>query len=1021
MSSFRTRRRDVCLRTGRCVLFVFVAASSLALLASAGQAGSRTPAALACPTPPATPPLPTIPVKRVLGSGHLGQIVRTPTGFVVPDLAIGTIWRFSRNGVKLGAINVPRDDLQHGLAIDGLGNLYVGRYPWQLVKYSRRGALLWTRPSSFPLVAVFALGHGTQQKVGLTNWKNSSVQMYKLDGRQSTSLSLAGSLFAATPAGGVAATDDGRYVRLYDARGRQTRLFGDRHRDNDPLPMGAPAHFYQLGGVAQLKDGRLLVTDTRAGIMLFSRSGLLLGAVEPTDVDPKGLSERSGILVSGGSVYVETGPQWTSNQSLVRLPLKAVLAHASHGRPDDPRLGLGAGLTMTDTDLYVRGGAPIRVRASFDAWWRRLAPRMSLCWTLRSTDQLRHHTRAKRRILPVARVASHESGINLSVPRHLAPGAYQIDASLLQSGKAVSHTSLVFTVAARWMPLDFNTLPAGTGWGGPSPARGVALASQLGTGAFRAQLDWRRLLGHGLNAPLDLSVDLPQLQAAAAEAARSGSTLIVQVGEGGPEKQLVTAGTWEARVRELVTALKPYVHVWEAWNEPNATFGSPSDYVAKVLEPFARAVRQTDPGATVVGGSTVGVDLGYWRGIAGAGGLKSLDIAAVHPYTGHNRSWEENGTVEQLRALRDLLDRSGAKVPIWNTEQAWWSDGAANLLGQADNSARAVVWMHALGIAKWAYFIPEGGWGNNGVSFSAIQVNDHVKPVALAIMTAEHELAGRPFLGQVPLGLDSAYALRFGKRAGDPQSSELLVAWTDGLRLPTVISGRSHGRVTVTSEIGASTTRNFSGRKTLTLDGDPVYVSLARGAGSLAIRPREAFGEDLALAAAGASASASSATASNPPRGAIDGINGANGGGDIPGLPMWASAPGDRHRSLTVTLRAPREVDRVLVSTHSIGSIAPGVRNYDVQVRRSSSRAWQTVAVVRRQFYYRQRLITFSPRMVGQIRVVVHSVNFGGSDNNGLRPPYWPTDKKELTNPRSPWYGPAIIEELAAYAPRARR
>jgi hypothetical protein len=59
--------------------------------------------------------------------------------------------------------------------------------------------------------------------------------------------------------------------------------------------------------------------------------------------------------------------------------------------------------------------------------------------------------------------------------------------------------------------------------------------------------------------------------------------------------------------------------------------------------------------------------------------------------------------------------------------------------------------------------------------------------------------------------------------------------------------------------------------------------------------------------------------------------------------------------------------------------------------------------------------------MVGEVRVVVHSVNFGGSEDNGLKPPYWPTDKKELSNPRSPWYGPAIVEELAAYAPGSRR
>jgi hypothetical protein len=988
-----------------------VFATGLVLLVSAAQATSRHLVAFGCPILLPTPPHSAIRVQRVLSPGHFGPIVKTQKGFAVPDMATGAVWRFTRAGKNLGTISLPKGDLQHGLAVDDAGSFYVGRYPWQLVKYKPDGELVWTRPSSFPLVATFALGHGPQQRVGLTNWKNSSAQMYTRDGREAPTLSVQGSSFAASAGGGVAATDEGKYVRLYDARGRQRLYFGDRRRDNDPMPIGAPAHFYQLGGVADLADGRLLVTDTRAGIMLFSRSGLLLGAVKPTEVDPAGLSERSAIFVSGGFVYLETGPAWTSKQALVRLPLRAVLSRARHGQPDNPRLGLGAGLTMRDAGLYVRGGAPVDVRASFDPWWRPQARKLRLCWTLRSAGQLREDARARRRILRVAAIAHRPAGVRLSMPRHLAAGAYQVDASLLRSGKAVAQTRLVFTVAAPWMALDLESLPDGPGWGGPAPARGVALAHELGTGAFRAQLDWRKLLDKGAGAPLDLSSDLPQLQAAAAESARTGATLIVQVGQGGPEKQLVADGTWEKRVGELVAALKPYVHVWEAWNEPNATFGPASDYVTKVLTPFSRAVHQADPGATVVGGSTVGVDLGYWKRIAAAGGLKWLDVASVHPYTGHNRSWEENGTVPQIRALREFLDSNGAHVPIWNTEQAWWSNGAANLLGQGDNSARAVVWMHALGIPKWAYFIPEGGWGNGGVSFSAIQVDDHVKPAALAIMTADHELAGRPFLGQLALGLDSTYALRFGPRPGDP--SGLVVAWTDGLALPVVVTGPAHQRLTVTSELGATTIRRFSGHRLLTLDSDPVYLSLA-GPGSLGIQPREGFGADLAL---GGTATASSATAGNPAAKAIDGINGANGGGDIPGLPMWESAPGDRHPWLIVTLRTPHRVDRVLVATHSIGSIAPGLRDYKVQVRGRSSEAWRTIALVRRQFYHRQRLIRFSPRKVAQIRVVVGRVNYAGYEDNGAKPPYWPTDRNSLTNPRSPYFGPAIVEELAAYAP----
>ncbi len=379
------------------------------------------------------------------------------------------------------------------------------------------------------------------------------------------------------------------------------------------------------------------------------------------------------------------------------------------------------------------------------------------------------------------------------------------------------------------MSLDFSALPSGTGWGGPEPLRAVAVADQLGTGAVRVQLDWPTLLKHGPEAAVDVSAYVEPLRTAALEARRRGVTFVVQVGQGGIEKGLVENGTWERRVEEVVRGLKGLVPAWEAWNEPNATYGPPSAYVTNVLAPFARAVRRADPSAVVVGGSTVGVSVGYWKGIVAADGLRWLDVAAIHPYTGHNRSWEEDGTISQLRALRDLLKRDGVPIPIWNTEHAWWSNGPANLLRQADNSARAVLWMRAFGIDRWAYFIPEGGWGDHGASFSAIQLDSFVKPAALAIMTAENQVAGRPFLGEVDMGFPSAYALRFGPRAGDANSGELIAAWTDSVRLPVVVSSGADRAVRLTRALGAVHQLTVGDGTQLMLDSDPVY---SRGTGS---------------------------------------------------------------------------------------------------------------------------------------------------------------------------------------------
>jgi hypothetical protein len=759
----------------------------------------------------------------------------------------------------------------------------------------------------------------------------------------------------------------------------------------------------------------MLVTDGRAGIMVLSSTGMLLGELAPTAVDPLGLTERSGIIVSNGYVYVETGSPYSANQSIRQFPLAQLLARATHGETADPRLGIGAGLTMPDTDAYVRPGQPVVVRASFDSWWSHLAPQLRLCWTLRSAEQLRDGERGTTKDVAVAKLIRPGDRV-LSLPRRLPPGSYQLDADLEQSGQPVSSTRLVLTVGAPGMRLDLDTLPPGAGWGGPAPARGLAIASELGTNAFRFQLDLSTLFKNGEGTP-DLSAYLPELRAAAAQARTTGATLIVQVGQGGADNQVVSEGLWRADVASVVAALKPYVHVWEAWNEPNNTFGAASAYVDDVLRPFAEAVRRVEPGAIVVGGSTVGVDLSYWKQIIAAGGLQWLDVAAVHPYTGHNRSWEENGTVDQLRAFRQLLDASGGvRIPVWNTEQAWWSNGPANLLGQADDSARAILWMRALRIAKWAYFLPEAGWGNDGVTFSAIQVGDYVKPSALAIMNTEHILAGRTYLGEVSLGLDSAFAMRFGPKQGVASSGNLLVAWTDGLRLPVRLTSSSRGTLTTTDEFGKQATRRFTGSRPTLLDSAPTFFSLGSRA-LLAIAPTERFGTDLALGTAGATASATSSLHGNPPSAAIDGINGANGGGDLPGLPMWASAPGDHRPSLTVTFRAPERIDRIVVATHSIGSIVPGLRSYDVEVRARSGGPWRTVQRIRGQFYDRQALVRFTAQRVAAVRVVVEAVDYSGYVDGGAKPSFWPVDTTSLADPRKPWYGPAIVAELSAYAP----
>jgi hypothetical protein len=979
-------------------------ATLISVAGLAAIAPATASAAGACPTLPPPPSSTPISTAHVFGPTQLGQALMTPDG--PATFADGLLQGFAGSRLRLAVPD--SSSAGYSAAADRDGNLYYVDRLFTVVKVTPTGQEVWRRTTEMPLKSVFVIGTGADQRIGAAMRDAPASRLWKLDGTSAGDSTIAGDRFNPTPSGGLIAVDGGKYVRVYDATGERTLSVGYKAADNASSPNGAPQQFYQLGGAAQLPDGKMLVTDTLRGIIVLDADGVQLGALPAADVDPAGLTQSSTILVRGDDVYVQSGQRFSWSQYVSKLSLAAVLERATHGETSDQRLGLGAGLTVNGRSGYVRTGRA-DVRAVFDAWWAASARDLQLCYSVYDEAGMRGDTTAiSTTTVPVAPLVGQDDGVSLELPNDLPAGPYEVEASLIRGGRAVATTSVPFTVAAPAQKLDFAALPSGEDAGGPLPSRSVAYADVLGTGLARIQLDWTRLMPDGPTGPLDFSVYDQQIADAADEAERRGITLEVQVGQGGPERALVDAGTWEARVREVVARYKDDVHAWEAWNEPNLTYGPAADYVTKVLAPFHRAVKAVDRTATVVGGSVCGIGYDYWRQIVAAGGLDVMDVAGIHPYPGHNRSFEEQGTIAELPVLRELLKRDGRQIPVWMTELAWWSDGSHNLMAQADTSARALLWMRANGIDKWAYFIPEGSWGNDGVTFSTVQTGGFVKPSALALMTTSGQIAGRPFLGMVDTGAPSTYAMRFGPRAGST-GGELLVAWTDELRLPAVIAPDASGRTIVqTSGLGAARTRTLRGEAGVMLDTSPTFFALD-GPGRLSIAPGETFGDNLALAANGATASATSEWSTNTASAAIDGDAGFRGGGDVNGLPIWMSVYTDQTPTLTVRLARAAELDRVLVAAHSNGSVIVTPRDYDVQVQSAADGSWSTVARVRRQYMRRQALVAFARQRVTAVRVIVRDVNYTGYVG-GAKPIWW----------RDAYYGGVGISEVRAYAPGAK-
>jgi hypothetical protein len=110
---------------------------------------------------------------------------------------------------------------------------------------------------------------------------------------------------------------------------------------------------------------------------------------------------------------------------------------------------------------------------------------------------------------------------------------------------------------------------------------------------------------------------------------------------------------------------------WQAWNEPNLTrywtrqpFARP--YV-RLLKAARAALRAADPGARLI---LAGLPNESWRALRSvyrAGGRRSFDAVALHPYTGKPRN-----VVRLVRLARRVMRRHhDRRKPVWVTELSW--------------------------------------------------------------------------------------------------------------------------------------------------------------------------------------------------------------------------------------------------------------------------------------------------------------------------------------------------------------
>ena len=971
---------------------------------------------------PASTSVPTNPVTTVATpAGGVGSLVATASDLYVVNAGNpATLYVYTLAGAMVTSFGLPTGFDSAGEisqpVVDGSGNIYLSSYYAQKVdKFSPTGTLLWSvDPSGDNPTNLFMAGSGASaQLVASFVQGTSSVVLNESTGAAGAPFpfySPVGGYVTTEASGNLLASDNG-YVQTISPGGSVLSTFGSSGTAGNGSHTGGPYEFYYTGQADQGSDGTIYTADPLGTVEATSPSGLLEGKTTLGGAVHFG---TWGMQMSGNSFYFASGQAFNGGSDAVStFSLASLHAYLAAPAAATDVLGWGAGLSTPANGEYFAPGVTPKVTADFDPWWVADSSQLSLAYSFENQTTMNAETVPTATTVPLPTTAAGLASVALPVPaQDTLPGPYEVQATLESTTTnpptVLGTTCLPYTVGAGGDPLNLGTLPAGTGGGGPSDVRGVPLSQQLGLNGLRSGQDanWSALLPNcNFNSPTAATCGSSAMNVASAplapyqaayEAAADHVTYWYQVSGGeSTDMALVNAGLWGQDVKALVAhyavvpsgcgACSP-VTMWEPWNECNNTgWSSGATYTTSVLIPFYNAVKAVLPGSasTVLGGSTLEPTVYWWNQLIGAGGLAYMDVAAMHPYSGSNDSWEEDGMVTQIQQLQAVL---GAK-PLWFTEVGWWSDGDFNYLQQADIVARAEIWMKVLHIPVWGYFFTEGNWGNDGVTFSLVQVgcsgDDYVKPAALASMESAQQLTGRSYTSQPVTGIPQTYQTDFGPTTSG--TTDLAAVWSDGLNTTgavTLTGSGSTAPVTVTDQYGNASTSTVSlgTAYSLPVTDQVAYVTYPVG-DTLALTAPQAYGANVALSSAGATASATSQNTSNGNY-AIDAIVGLN-----PGYGQgWASTSGDVAPALTVTWPTPTTVNRVVVDTQSVGSTAPGVRNYTVALDEGGT--WTTVATEVGQYRDHEQLFAVAPTSATGVRVSVSEVNFGGYYGGGI-PPWW--------------------------------
>ncbi len=275
--------------------------------------------------------------------------------------------------------------------------------------------------------------------------------------------------------------------------------------------------------------------------------------------------------------------------------------------------------------------------------------------------------------------------------------------------------------------------------------------------------------------------------------------------------------------------------VWEIWNEPNINFWKPKpdvqQYIALALA-TAKAVRDADLNATIIGPATSEVPVKFLEELFTAGMLAHLDAVSVHPYRSYKKGPET--AAEDYTKLRALIEkhaptRAKKSLPIISGEWGYstFTNKGMSLETQAAFLARQQLANLYAGVPISIWY----DWKNDGTdlaerehNFGTVTHDLKPKPAYLALQTLARELSGYRIEKRLATSSTNDWALLLSKGA-----ERKLAAWTTGEPRAVTIGGLNFKSASSVSGDGKTTEAMLTqGSLLLTLSALPQYVTLKK-------------------------------------------------------------------------------------------------------------------------------------------------------------------------------------------------